>query len=68
MGAKYAPSVANLHMAQWVDDSIYRNISNQLIVYKRYIDDIFIIWKGDKESLIQFGKELEMNDRNIKLT
>lgn len=68
MGAKYAPSVANLHVAQWEDESIYKNRPNQLIIYQRYIDDIFMIWKGDKESLILFGQDLEMNEKNIQLS
>lgn len=44
MGAKYAPSVANLFMSYWEKDAIFSGNIPQLKFYKRYIDDIIIIW------------------------
>ena len=68
MGAKYAPSVANLYMAEWEAEVLYNRKPQQLLLYRRFIDDILIIWDGDKESLIDFGFYLNSNDKNIKLT
>lgn len=44
MGAKYAPSVANLFMSYWEKDAIFSGNIPLLKFYKRYIDDIIIIW------------------------
>lgn len=49
MGAKYAPSVPNIFMSKWEEKSIFNNTPNQLILYKRFIDDLVIIWNGDEE-------------------
>lgn len=35
------------------------------VLYKRYIDDIFIIWKGDRNQLISFFEKLNANHKNI---
>ena len=36
------------------------------LLYLRYIDDIFIIWKKSKEQLITFTTELNKKQRTIK--
>lgn len=48
MGAKYAPSVANAFMAQWEEEAVHNNTPCQLELYKRFIDDVIIIWNGDR--------------------
>lgn len=68
MGAKFAPSVANLYMAEWEEEALYKQFPHQLILYKRYIDDIIIIWSGDRDSLTDFCFRLNTNTKNIKLT
>lgn len=68
MGAKFAPSIARLFMAEWEEDSVFKNAPVELVVYKRYIDDVFILWKGDIERLTCFLEELNRNNKNITLT
>lgn len=68
MGAKYAPSVANLYMSEWEEDALYNKKPQQLLLFKRFIDDIIVIWAGDRESLKDFGFDLNTNNKNIKLT
>ena len=68
MGAKYAPSVANVYMSEWEESSIYEGMPEQLILYRRFIDDCIIIWKGDENTLTQFFEKLNDNQKNIKLT
>lgn len=46
----------------------YKNTFHQLLLYRRFIDDLIIIWAGDRESLIDFGHMLNMNNKNIKLS
>lgn len=67
MGAKYAPSVANIFMAKWEEDAIFLNTPKELVLYKRFIDDCIFIWKGDELSLRSFFQRLNMNQKNIKL-
>lgn len=44
MGAKYAPSVANLFSEHM--EAIHGESRTELKVYKRYIDDGLIVWAG----------------------
>lgn len=39
-----------------------------MLLYRRYIDDLFFIWSGSLSSLHQFLEELNCNTSNIKLT
>lgn len=67
MGAKYAPSVANIFMTKWEEEAIYSDVPENVILYKRFIDDCIVIWKGDEISLTQMFDQLSQNQRNIKL-
>ena len=68
MGARFAPSVANLFMAHWEEQAIYKHKPPQLICYQRYIDDLIMIWDGDRTSFDEFASSLNANDKNIILT
>lgn len=68
MGAKFTPSVANLFMAQWEEESVYKHTPPELLLYKRYIDDVIILWKGNKEKLTTFLDGLNRNDKIIQFT
>lgn len=65
MGAKYAPSVANVFMAKWEEEAIFSDVPENLILYKRFIDDCIVIWKVDEP--IQMFDQLNINQKNIKL-
>lgn len=67
MGACFAPSIANLFMGEWEDKCVFANRKEGLLFYRRFIDDLFFIWKGDKCSLHEFMRELNSNKNNIKL-
>lgn len=68
MGAKFAPSVANAFMAQWEEEAVHKNPPMKLTLYKRFIDNLIIIWNGSKVSLEKFLCDLNQNDRKIQLT
>lgn len=68
MGAKFAPIVANLYMAKWEEEGILSNNCGSILLYKRFIDDLLIIWKGDMEALMEVLNSMNGNDRNISLT
>ncbi|CAJ0964531.1 unnamed protein product [Ranitomeya imitator] len=56
MGSNVAPPYANSYMADFEESHIYSHSSfrNNVIVWKRYIDDVFCIWGGTLESLASF--------------
>lgn len=67
MGAKFAPGVANAFMAQWEEKAVYTDTPAELNVYKRFIDDVVIVWNGDRNTLEMFLNKLNDNDKNISL-
>lgn len=62
MGAKFVPSMANLFMAKWMKDGIFKDWRPELVSWRRYIDDVFLLWDGDIESLNAFIHYLNDND------
>lgn len=65
MGATFAPSIANLYMGtyeeKWIKSSPY---TDHLKLWCRYINDIFLLWKG----LVEFLAWLNNRDNNIQFT
>ena len=67
MGTKLAPSFANIFMG-WFEDTFVYNYKLQPLMWKRYIDDILIIWQHGKEELLEFIEYLNQQHRTIKFT
>lgn len=67
MGAKYAPSVANLVLAKWEEEKIY-HWWPEMSLYKRYIDYILLIWEGPQDGLINFLKQLNNSEYGLSFT
>ena len=67
MGTKMAPAYANLFMGKLEKDLI--NIANQHIhTWKRFIDDIFIIWTGTTQEFESYMKKINQIHPTIKFT
>ena len=56
MGTNGAPSYANLFMNYFEITKLrkFREYTSSIRLYKRYIDDIFMIWEGSTDSLMRF--------------
>uniref|UniRef100_A0A8C5LZ93 Reverse transcriptase domain-containing protein n=1 Tax=Leptobrachium leishanense TaxID=445787 RepID=A0A8C5LZ93_9ANUR len=69
MGTKFAPSYANLYMAGWEAQFVYGSHSwaHNIPLYRRYIDDVFFIWRGNEEDLITFLDSLNSQVWGITL-
>ncbi|MEE6526778.1 hypothetical protein FKM82_027634 [Ascaphus truei] len=67
MGTKFAPSYANLFMDSWETDTIWseHEFSADLVLWRRYIDDVFFIWRGNNETLNHFLNYINNNERNL---
>ena len=66
MGTKYAVMYANLFVSYFEENYIYNLINNKCSFYKRFIDDIFIIWKDTLDDLITFVWQLNTLYPTIK--
>ena len=53
-------------MAQFEKQHIYLYIKNKSIIYLRYIDNIFMVWKGTKQELLIFLENLNSKHKTIK--
>ena len=66
MGTKCAPNYANIFMGVFEEKHIYPFINQCSTIYLHFIDDIFMIWKGSKEQLDNFIKDLNEKHATIK--
>ncbi|OCT98728.1 hypothetical protein XELAEV_18010959mg [Xenopus laevis] len=55
MGANMAPKYANIFTYDHEEQIVLQNIlfSHYIFWYCRYVDDIFFVWKGSREKLLQ---------------
>ena len=67
MGTKLAPSFANLFMG-YFEDKFVSPYPKQPFLWKRFIDDIFIIWTYGPEELTRFVSHLNSVHETIKFT
>eukprot|EP00745_Piridium_sociabile_P022976 TRINITY_DN35811_c0_g1_i2.p1 TRINITY_DN35811_c0_g1~~TRINITY_DN35811_c0_g1_i2.p1 ORF type:complete len:584 (-),score=113.49 TRINITY_DN35811_c0_g1_i2:126-1877(-) len=69
MGTPMAPSVANIFMG-WLESNILENspVRVNTEYWKRFIDDIFLLWLGTQEELDEFFSFLNSVHPTIKFT
>lgn len=67
MGKRFAPSYANIFMANWEEKAL-GECPIQPRCFYRYLDDIFGIWEGSKDTFQEFIKILNDQDPSIQLT
>ena len=67
MGTKLAPSFANIYMG-WFEDTFVYTYKLQPLIWKRYIDDIFMVWQHGPEQLNEFVHHLNSKHETIKFT
>lgn len=67
MGTKMAPNYANIFMAS-LEIPFIEKQQNKPLFYRRFLDDIFLIWNHDKASLLRFISEFNCLHRSIKFT
>jgi hypothetical protein len=65
MGTNAAVSLANIYMGHIVDRFLQQQ--PQVFYYKRYIDDLFIIWKGSKKDWLLTAGRINQMDPNINI-
>jgi len=66
MGKKFAPNYANLFMAQWEREALAKT-PNLPLLYKRFLDDIFMIWTHGRKAFEEFFQILNTHHPSITL-
>lgn len=68
MGKPYAPSLANIYLQELDDKMVAYTL--HILLYFRFIDDIFFVWTGTEQQLINFNKYINslIEGIEIKLT
>lgn len=67
MGTPFAVTAANAFMYHHERD-IIEQYSRYLTLYKRFIDDLFVIWDGPRAKLSEFLSAFNNKDERIKIT
>ena len=67
MGTRLAPSHVNLFIAKFEEKYVYIYLP-QPKLWKRFIDNIFLIWPHGMDSLLEFIDHLNMVHSTIKFT
>ena len=67
MGSKLAPAYANVFMGK-LEDSILTDSPLKPIYYRRFIDDIFMIWPHPEKELEEFLTHMNGANDSIKFT
>lgn len=70
MGAAWAPAYACLHLGCWEEEDVFclPLYLSHVHTWLRYIDDVLVIWTGNITTLHGFIDQLNVNERNIRLT
>ncbi|CAJ0949889.1 unnamed protein product [Ranitomeya imitator] len=60
MGSNVAPPYANCFMSVFESDYVYSNalFKSHCILWRRYIDNVFCLWRGTGESLLEFFDQI----------
>jgi hypothetical protein len=71
MGTPCAPSIATLKVGReelkFLEDRRNRGLPVQDF-YKRFLDDIFLIWLHGREALVDFSEDLNRVNENLRYT
>jgi hypothetical protein len=66
MGTSFSVTYATIFMI-WLETPIINEFQQHIVLYKRYIDDIFMIWSGSSAELCRFRETLGNANDNINL-
>lgn len=72
MGTKMAPSFACLFVGHLEEQILYNHQNNPylpfIVSWKRYIDDVFLLWKGSVSILLEFVEFLNGHFAGLRFT
>lgn len=72
MGSACAPTYANLLLGWWEATEVFtderENETSPILLWTRYIDDVFVLWQGSETSFRTFVTDLNSNSIGLKFT
>ncbi len=72
MGSTMAPNYANLYVGLFEQKFIFNGLQNSflpsIVLWRRYIDDIFMLWSGTENQLLQFYSFLNTSNEHLHFT
>lgn len=72
MGSACAPTYANLLLDWWGATMVFSDeraeLNKNILLWTRFIDDVFVLWQGDEVSFIRYVEELNVNSIGLKFT
>ena len=68
MGAKPAPLIADIFMSKVIDDNIFKLGEENIKFFKRFLDDLFLIYIGSTKQLHKFFDKVNELHPHIKFT
>ena len=67
MGTKMAPAYTNLFMGK-LEEKLQEIDKPHILIWKRFIDDIFVIWTGSEAEFQTFMTKINQVHSTIKFT
>jgi hypothetical protein len=67
MGTRVAPTFANIFMAK-IDKLVLEASDSFSLFFKRFLDDIFMLWTGTESQFLNFMKKINLIHPTIKFT
>ena len=67
MGTKMAPAYANIFMGN-LEEQLLSEGSDKILLWKRFIDDIFVIWNGSEAEFKSYMETINALHSTIKFT
>lgn len=67
MGKTYAPGLADIYMEEF-DEKATTGYHIKPLLFSRFLDDIFFVWTGSREQLIEYETFLNSLIEGIKIT
>ncbi len=70
IGTAIGPSLSVMYaiiFMIWLETPIISEFNQHIVLYKRYIDNLFLIWSGSSAGLCRFSERLGNANDNIKL-
>ena len=66
MGITFSVTYATIFMI-WLETPIINEFRQHILLYKRYIDDFFVVWSGSLAELSKFRTKFNSANGNISL-
>lgn len=66
MGTTFSVTYATIFMI-WLETPIINEFRQHILLYKRYIDDLFVVWSGSLAELSRFRSKFNSANGNISL-